>query len=52
MMPLDRLENGEVAGRIDLHEWRQRALKFETEISKAVVGQQRVLRARTRPAGG
>lgn len=46
-MALDRRESGEVAERIDLREWRERAQKFETEVSKAVVGQQRVIRLLT-----
>lgn len=46
-MPHDGTDTREAAGRIDLPAWRERALKFETEVGKAVVGQDRVIRLLT-----
>ncbi|WP_295557769.1 MoxR family ATPase [uncultured Hyphomicrobium sp.] len=46
-MPHDGMNAGDVAGRMDLRAWRERALKFETEVGKAVVGQGRVIRLLT-----
>ena len=46
-MALDRVDAGEGAGGIDLSAWRRRAEKFETEIAKAVIGQERVIRLLT-----
>ncbi|MGE0022611.1 MAG: AAA family ATPase [Hyphomicrobium sp.] len=46
-MPHDGMNAGEAAGRIDLPAWRDRALAFESEIAKAVVGQDRVIRLLT-----
>lgn len=46
-MQLDRNDAGEGAGRIDLSVWRGRAEKFEAEVAKAVVGQQRIIRLLT-----
>jgi MoxR-like ATPase len=46
-MPLDKIENGDAAERIDLREWRTRAQRFEAEVAKAVVGQERVIRLLT-----
>ncbi|HML44673.1 MAG: MoxR family ATPase [Hyphomicrobium zavarzinii] len=46
-MPHDKIESGQSTGRIDLPGWRSRAAKFETEIAKAVVGQERVIRLLT-----
>jgi MoxR-like ATPase len=44
-MPLDR-NDASVAG-VDLGSWRTRALAFEAEVAKAVVGQSRVIRLLT-----
>jgi MoxR-like ATPase len=46
-MPHDNIEAGHETGRVDLPAWRTRAAKFETEIAKAVVGQQRIIRLLT-----
>jgi MoxR-like ATPase len=46
-MPLDKMEAGDAAGPIDLPAWRNRARKFETEIAKVVIGQERVIRLLT-----
>src|SRR5262245_18793036 len=46
-MPHDGTDAGEAAARIDLPEWRDRAKKFESEIAKAVIGQERVIRLLT-----
>jgi MoxR-like ATPase len=46
-MPHDGTDAGEAAARIDLAEWRERARKFESEIAKAVIGQERVIRLLT-----
>jgi MoxR-like ATPase len=46
-MPLDKVGNGDGAGRVDLPGWRVRAANFEAEVAKAVVGQERVIRLLT-----
>jgi MoxR-like ATPase len=46
-MPHDKIDAGEAAGRSDLPAWRTRAKKFEAEVAKAVVGQERVIRLLT-----
>jgi len=46
-MPHDKIDAGETTGRIDLPAWRARAQRFETEVAKAVVGQERVIRLLT-----
>jgi len=46
-MPHDGTNVGDVAKRVDLSGWRDRAKAFETEIAKAVVGQGRVIRLLT-----
>ncbi|MDQ8697693.1 MoxR family ATPase [Hyphomicrobium sp. LHD-15] len=46
-MPHDNREAGQKTGSIDLSAWRSRAAKFETEIAKAVIGQERVIRLLT-----
>lgn len=46
-MPHDTIEAGETAGRCDLSAWRARAARFEAEIAKAVIGQERVIRLLT-----
>lgn len=46
-MPHDKIDSGEAAGRSDLPAWRIRAERFESEIAKAVVGQERVIRLLT-----
>lgn len=46
-MPHDRIDAGPDTGRIDLSAWRQRAQRFESEIAKAVIGQERVIRLLT-----
>ena len=46
-MPHDKIDTGESAGRIDLSAWRTQALKFEAEIAKAVIGQERAIRLLT-----
>lgn len=46
-MPHDKMDAGEGAGRIDLPAWRTRAQRFEAEIAKAVIGQERVIRLLT-----
>jgi MoxR-like ATPase len=46
-MPHDKIDAGNGAGSMDLSAWRKRAERFETEIAKAVVGQERVIRLLT-----
>lgn len=46
-MPHDRIDAGEAAGRSDLPAWRERAARFEAEVAKAVIGQERVIRLLT-----
>lgn len=43
----DNVKNREAAGLVDLASWRDKALSFETEVSKAVVGQARPIRLLT-----
>ncbi|WP_072396219.1 MoxR family ATPase [Hyphomicrobium sp. CS1GBMeth3] len=43
----DKIDSGVSVGRSDLSEWRTRAQRFEAEIAKAVVGQERVIRLLT-----
>lgn len=44
---LDRQPSADMPEPVDLHRWRENALEFEREISKAVVGQQRAIRLLT-----
>lgn len=46
-MPHDKIDAGHGAGPIDLPAWRRRAERFEAEIAKAVIGQERVIRLLT-----
>jgi MoxR-like ATPase len=46
-MPHDNIDAGHETGRVDLHAWRQRAQRFESEVAKAVIGQDRVIRLLT-----
>jgi MoxR-like ATPase len=43
-MPLEPVRTDSAASSIDLEEWRSRALAFEAEVAKAVIGQARVIR--------
>ena len=45
-MPLDRTDAGEGVVQMDLPGWRTRAHKFESEVAKAVIGQERVVHHR------